>query len=221
MREVGVFIRGSVSDARLRRHFDAGATSAEAFDGLYGWDIDPWRSAAPEYRYQAKKYRQMMALLPERRFARALDLGCGVGLFLPSLAARADAVVGVDVSEVALGAARARCAGLPNVSFAQGDITQDAAWGEAGGFDLIVLADTLYYLPTPIPDTTIKAVAQRIATALRPGGSLLLVNQYFTPWDADSRFTRRIRDGFAWSALLEPVRERTHRFWLGSVFSRA
>lgn len=218
---IGLFARGTLSDITVRRALAAGMTPAQAFDHLYTKDPDPWRSASPAYRYQDRKHRRMLALLPGRRFARALDLGCGPGLFTRLLASRSDRVLGVDVSAVALAAARRHCAGLPGVTFGEGDITADGPWMEQAAFDLIVLADTVYYLPAPIADATLKDVAQRAARLLVPGGLLLLVNQYFTRWDPDSRFSARIETAFAWSAAFEPVARRRHNFWLGTVLERA
>jgi SAM-dependent methyltransferase len=43
----------------------------------------------------------------------ALDVGCGPGNILPALASRVDLAVGIDASEVSVGLARERCAGLP------------------------------------------------------------------------------------------------------------
>jgi SAM-dependent methyltransferase len=219
-RDVGVFVRGTLSDMVVRRALAGGMTPAQAFDHLYTKDADPWRSASPAYRYQHRKHQRMLALLPERRFARALDLGCGPGLFTRLLSARSDQVLGVDISAVALAAARRHCTGLPGVTFSEGDITTNGPWVERAAFDLVVLADTIYYLPTPIADATLKDVAGRAARLLVPGGLLLLVNQYFTPWDPDSRFSARIETAFAWSAAFEPVARRRHNFWLGTVLER-
>ncbi len=53
---------------------------------------------------------------------RVVDIGCGGGIYTRAWAELGAAhVTGVDFSAVMLDAARATCAGLPNVSFAQGD----------------------------------------------------------------------------------------------------
>ena len=48
-----------------------------------------------------------------------LEIGCGIGRFEEALAAELALAVGIDVAAAMLRAARARCAGLANVSFLQ------------------------------------------------------------------------------------------------------
>jgi len=55
-------------------------------------------------------------------------------------------------------------------------------------FDLIVLADTLYYIE-PLTDARLKAIADSLSMKLAPGGLLLLVNHYFFGMDVPSRGT--------------------------------
>ncbi|MGL4206697.1 MAG: malonyl-ACP O-methyltransferase BioC [Aeromonadaceae bacterium] len=41
---------------------------------------------------------QLLSRLPERRFERGVDLGCGTGFFLPDLAKRCDTLLGLDLA---------------------------------------------------------------------------------------------------------------------------
>lgn len=216
----GLFVRGTISDLTFRRAMAEGMTPAQAFDHLYTTDADPWRSASPDYRYQSHKYERMLAMVAGRRFTNGLDLGCGPGLFTRSLASICDETIGVDVSGVAIEAARQHCADLSGVRFAEGDITADGPWMASAPFDLLVLADTIYYLPTPISDHTLKDVALRAARLLAPGGLLLLANQYFTPWDTDSRFSVKIETSFRWSSAFNLLHRKRYNFWLGTVLER-
>ena len=74
-----------------------------------------------------------------------------------------------------------------------------------GAFDLIVIADTLYYV-SPLDDRMLKALAARIADLLEPGGTCLLADHFFSGADADSRRTRHIHDAFALVAAVQPDR---------------
>jgi predicted O-methyltransferase YrrM len=67
----------------------------------------------------------------------------------------------------------------------------------------------------------LKALAQRMARLLRPGGVCLLANHYFSGADADSRLSRRIHQAFAWSPALTLVSEHRRPFYLVSVLERA
>jgi SAM-dependent methyltransferase len=217
-RDIGLFVRSARTDAaliRLRERFGPEA----AFDAVYAGG-DPWASGDPRYRYQRRKYEVLSGLLPERRFARALDLGTGTGLLARRLAGQADEVLGLDISQLAVEQAQALHHDLPNLRFAQADVL-DLPISLDGGFDLVVVADTLYYLPAPLDDALLKQIALRIARLLRPGGLCLLANHFFFAADPDSRLSRRIHRAFAWSPSLRVVSEHRRPFYLVSLLELA
>jgi SAM-dependent methyltransferase len=221
LRDIGLFLTSARSDARLVALRRQASASADAFDRLYA-DAprhDPWAATQPQYQYQRRKYEALIGLLPKQTYRRALDLGCGLGLFTERLAHCAEQVVGIDISAVAIGCAADRIRALPNVQMRQGDIMQLDAELD-GSFDLVVVADTIYYLPPPIEDQLLKALAQRIARLLTPGGVLLLVNHYFPMPNAQTRLTRRIHRAFQWSPALALVAEHTRAFFLASILRR-
>jgi SAM-dependent methyltransferase len=217
-RDIGLFLRSARTDASiagLRRSLG----QAGAFDEVYR-SGDPWASADPRYVYQRRKYDVLMGLLPQRHFARALDLGAGTGLLSRKLATHADDVMGIDISANAVRQAEAASAGMTRLSFRQGDVL-DLPADLDGGFDLLVVADTLYYLPPPLQDDTLKALAQRLARLLRPGGVCLLANHYFSGMDADSRLSHRIHQAFAWSPSWTLTASYRRPFYLVSLLERA
>jgi SAM-dependent methyltransferase len=221
IRDVGLFMASARSDARLATLRVGSETSSGAFDRLYA-DAplnDPWASALPQYRYQQRKYDALMRLLRGRRYRRALDLGCGLGLLTERLASRVDEVLGIDISKVALRRAAERTRAFKNVGFRQGDILSLDPELD-GRFDLIVVADTIYYLPSPIRDETLKYLADRVARLLTPDGVLLLVNHYFPMPNAETRLTLRIHRAFHWSPALSLVAEHRRNFFLASLLSR-
>jgi SAM-dependent methyltransferase len=120
-RDIGLFIKSARTDARIARvHQEDGCKAA--FEAAYQGSDDPWASASPRYRYQGLKYNRLVALLPRKRFAHALDLGCGLGLLSQKLAARAERVLGVDIAPTAIEHARRRGAAFDNLAFEPGDI---------------------------------------------------------------------------------------------------
>lgn len=216
-RDFTLFLVGARTDARIERTRATQGARA-AFEAAYTASSDPWASAAPRYRYQERKYEQIMALLPPRRFADTLDLGCGLGLLSQHLATRSDRVLGIDVADAALDHARVRAAAVTNLSFAQGDLLNLP--GELDGrFDLVVLADILYYL-SPLDDELLKGISTRIARLLRPGGLCLLANHYFFAADPDSRVSQRIRDAFAWSSSFSVASQHRRAFFLATLLER-
>ncbi len=221
IRDVGLFLISARSDARLEDFRREEETSSGAFDRLYAEAPlnDPWASLSPQYQYQRRKYVALIQLLQERPYRRALDLGCGLGLLTEHLAHRVDEILGIDISNVALRCAAGRMRGFSNVRFQQGDILSLDPELD-GTFDLIVVADTIYYLPSPIRDETLKTLAARLARLLMPGGIILLVNHYFPMPNAESRLTLRIHRAFHWSPALTPLAEHRRAFFLASLFSR-
>lgn len=215
--DIALFARSAQSDARIRDWWRDGS-SADVFDRLYAHapENDPWASASPRFRYQHRKYDTVASLIPAAPYGRALDIGCGTGLFTEKLARTAREVVGIDVSSVAVDIARTRAKRVTNLDFMQADV-RDVPSSWDGSFDLVTILDTLYYLPPPIDDDLLKGLASRLSRLLSPGGVLLLANHFFSGMDADSRFTRRIHDAFRWSPRLEAFGQYRRPFYLVSL----
>ena len=174
-------IVGGQTDARIAALENAHGKHA-AFEALYGASEDPWDTLNPRLTYQDRKYRTVMALLPERRYARALDLGSGLGTLSRLLSGRAEQVLGVDVAQAAVERARAWHGLIGNLRFQQGDIAALPGAIE-DRFDLITIMDTLYYLPDT-SDAALDDVVARIAALLEPGGLVVLSNHLFKGgWD--------------------------------------
>ncbi|MGL6044481.1 MAG: methyltransferase domain-containing protein, partial [Sandaracinobacteroides sp.] len=82
-------------------------------------------------------------------------------------------VLAIDVAAAALDAARARNIDQPNVRFEEGSFPGSMpSQMPAGGFDLILLSELLYYL---CPETLVEA-ARLAAAVARPGADILLVH---------------------------------------------
>jgi len=208
-RDIGLFAKSARTDAAIAR-----LSGRAAFEAAYT-DPDPWASANPAYRYQRRKYEVLLSLLPDRPYRAALDIGCGVGLMSRMLAGRAATVLGLDVAQGAVNTAMAAAAGLPGVRFEQADIL-DLPASLDGQFDLLILADTLYYL-RPLDDRLLKHLALRTSRLLAPGGVCLLANHFFSGADADSRLSRRIHCAFAWSPGYTALSAHRRPFYLVSI----
>jgi SAM-dependent methyltransferase len=218
-RDIGLFLRSARTDAQIART-RASAGGRAAFEAAYAGSADPWASADPRYFYQRWKYEGLMGVLPRgRRFSRALDIGSGVGAMSLALTAVADEVLGIDIAQSAVDAAAARYAPGPALRFAQGDI---AALDPAldGSFDLVVIADTLYYMDA-VDTLSLSAIAARIGRLAAPGGLCLVANHYFFAGDRDSRLTRRIHDAFAASPAFAVVSTHRRPFYLASLLAAA
>jgi trans-aconitate methyltransferase len=138
------------------------------FEAMYRSDADPWRFATSDY--ERDKYVATSASLGDGPISRAFEVGCSIGVFTRSLAARCQRLLAVDVSHTALEQARQRCADLPNVELDYRRIPQD--WPTEQKFDLILFSEVLYFLcPADIATTARHSVA-----SLTPHGRIVLVN---------------------------------------------
>jgi SAM-dependent methyltransferase len=139
-------------------------TSAEFFEAMYRRDDDPWRFASkPE---ELLRYAAIISALADRRYKRAFEPGCSVGVLTEALAGICDAVEARDLSETAVERARQRTAGLPGVSVEVGSLADGLP---PGSFDLLVLSEIGYYF-TP---RAWSALLDQLIAPLAPGTTVL------------------------------------------------
>ncbi|HEY8321444.1 MAG TPA: methyltransferase domain-containing protein [Candidatus Baltobacteraceae bacterium] len=105
---------------------------------------------------------KMVEMIGERK--RVLDLGCGDGSFAMHLTQRECDVVGIDLSPVAVEAARAYCT---RAIVADLDGTPLSSLVDGASFDAIVCAGVLEHLRYP------TRLLEEARAALRPGGFLI------------------------------------------------
>ncbi|MBC5800032.1 MAG: methyltransferase domain-containing protein [Candidatus Eremiobacteraeota bacterium] len=139
---------------------------AAYFERLYAADSDPWNFASSPY--ESEKYGRTIEALGERRFARALEVGCSIGVLSERLAERCDRLLSIDINPRALAAAKQRCAALTNVTFAEMNVPHDFPTER---FDLIVVSEVAYYWSDDDLALAIDAIAGASA-----GGTVELVH---------------------------------------------
>lgn len=139
----------------------------EYFEKLYAGSRDPWGFETSEY--ERGKYERTLGVLSHRRYGRALEAGCSIGVFTVMLAPLCEELLAVDVSEQAVEAARERLEEYPNVRVELRRLPEEMP---DGPFDLIVTSEVMYYWPKDV----MLAALRRFEEALFPGGSLLAVH---------------------------------------------
>jgi SAM-dependent methyltransferase len=217
-RDIGLFLQGASTDhriSRLRQNVDA----RQAFETIYQTLTDPWASASSKYRYQARKYRVVMSLLPQgRRFKNALDLGCGLGGLTYLISHRADKVLGLDIAQSAIDNARDFHRANPSVTFAQADLL-DLPSDLDGSFDIVIVADALYYI-SPLDDDLLGRLVDRITALLAPDGLCVVTNHFFFAKDPDSAISLRIRKAFETHPSYSASRTYWRPFYITTLLTK-
>lgn len=142
-----------------------------AYD-LASWErfyaaADPWGIAAN--KNEEAKYALTLDLCGGGPFGRALEIGCGEGLFTQLLAPRCDSLLAVDISARAVGRARVRLSQHPHVLARA--VALPAGY-PVGPFDLLVASDVLFYWT---PDD-LRWAADRIEESLAVGGRFVAIH---------------------------------------------
>jgi SAM-dependent methyltransferase len=137
------------------------------FAEMYRADADPWHLA--ERWYEQRKYALTLASLPARRYRRAFEPGCSVGVLSELLAPRCERLLSWDRRPEAVEAAARRLATFPGAQAVRGVVPEQ--WPD-GEFDLIVLSELLYYLDVEERAWLLKAAMR----SLPDGGHLVAVH---------------------------------------------
>ncbi|PBC10523.1 trifunctional glycosyltransferase/class I SAM-dependent methyltransferase/polysaccharide deacetylase [Mesorhizobium sp. WSM3859] len=146
---------------------------------------DPWNYGSP---YEQEKYERQLEILPAGPIGRALELACAEGHFTRQLAPRVGHLTATDISAIAVGRARERCGGQPNVEFGVLDFAADTL---PGGMDLIFCSEVLYYLDDL---AELRRIAKKFAEALAPGGSFVSAHAFVLRDNVE-------RTGFDWNTF--------------------
>jgi predicted TPR repeat methyltransferase len=114
---------------------------AAYFEGIFASDDDPWGLASSDY--EAAKFEATHDALADRRYARALEIGCAHGVLTANLVGLCDTLLAVDISSKALAKARDRVGDRAGVELAQMAFPKETPEGPP--FDLVILSEVAYY----------------------------------------------------------------------------
>ena len=148
-------------------------TSPAFFEALYAKNPDPWDFASNEY--ELARYAAIVGSLSHRRYLRAFEPGCSIGVLTTKLAPLCDQLIAVDVSHAAIERARENCSASANVVLYAGSLPQNMP---DGFFDLIVFSEIGYYME----EAELLDCARLLISRLEVGGTLLAAH-----WLGESR----------------------------------
>ncbi|MFI5348717.1 MAG: class I SAM-dependent methyltransferase [Elusimicrobiota bacterium] len=140
---------------RVRREAEHGRAILAADESNWGWSTPAGRIRKQR---RADFLTQGFSGLPSR--PKVLEVGCGSGTFTADISQAFDDLVSIDVSDVLLEAARAKC---PKVRFEKADIHRTGF--ADGSFDLVVGCSVLHHLDWDL-------ALREIMRLLRPGGQI-------------------------------------------------
>ena len=146
---------------------------------IHLWEVFYGRSDDP-YEFSTdvgedRKYAFTIGLCGDRRYRRAFEVGCSIGVFTAMLAARCDSLLAVDISATAVERARQNTAALPHVSCARLSLPEEMP---SGPFDLVVCSDVLYHWP----DADLRLALCKFVDLLEPGGRFVAIHYLGPHW---------------------------------------
>jgi SAM-dependent methyltransferase len=142
-------------------------TSRAFFEAKYQENRDPWAFASNDY--EQDRYSKTLHALDFRRYKRAFEPGCSIGILTARLASICEHIDAFDISPTAVRQARQHCADLSNVRVNCGSLPKDIP---VGTFDVVILSEIGYYFDRQ----ELFQVGSDLAGRLEHSGVLLAVH---------------------------------------------
>lgn len=137
------------------------------FETMFRETRDPWDLETSVY--EQAKFDDTIAALSGRIYRHGFEVGCAKGVLTLKLAPLCSALLSIDVSETALGAAGRRTEPFDHVAFERMAFPGEAPDAQ---FDLVMLSEVAYYWD----DADLERAADWLKAHILPGGDLLLVH---------------------------------------------
>ena len=141
--------------------------TAGFFEDKYRQNPDPWAFESSEY--ELARYNVIFDAVKYRRYGRAFEPGCSIGVLTQRLAPLCEELLTMDISPTAVSLARQRCHDFPNVQIICGEFPSQMPHGS---FDLIVLSEIGYYFDR----FALQQITRQLRRRLRPSGTVLAVH---------------------------------------------
>jgi len=148
------------------------------FDALYAHDPDPF--GVRSSWYERRKLDVLLASLALPQYAAAWDPACGTGDLVAALSDRCGHVLATDGSPRAVGITSALVDGRDGVEVREHRLPERLSF-DVPAFDLLVVAEVLYYLPA---DERARTCELLHAVAARGQAEIIAVHWRHHPHDA-------------------------------------
>lgn len=181
---------------KRKREFSPAEASADTsihdstHDSAHAWSARGSAYATSAVHKSGPSLVKLLALARPHPGDSCLDLGTGAGHTAAALAARAEHVVGLDVSAGMVRTAQATYGGVGNLEFV---VAPAHDTGLSPDFDLITARHTLHH------HTDLAATLREAARLLKPGRRLVIADEVTPDSEVD-----------AWYDAVERARDPTH-----------
>jgi O-antigen/teichoic acid export membrane protein/SAM-dependent methyltransferase len=156
----------------------------------YEQAADPWGYDGPWGSHHFEVAERLLDSVISQRCAQGLDVGCGEGWGTTLLLNRCDQVLGVDISPLALGRARARHA--PHADFVRFEKRDVAEGLPVGQFELVLAMGLLETFERP---RSMRRILDVVINATAVGGYLLVTTTKQAPIVEQARWATPLRRG--------------------------
>ena len=136
------------------------------------WDVNGEMKPLHQINPLRLRYIEERAALAGKR---VLDVGCGGGILAETMARAGAQVLGIDLAEEALEAARAHAREVGQQVDYRCVAAEALATEQPGGFDVVTCMEMLEHVPNP------ASIVQACARLARPGGRLFFSTINRTP----------------------------------------
>ena len=137
------------------------------FDAIAARGWDPPGEMAPLHVINPLRTRYIEKAAGGLKGKRVVDVGCGAGILSEALAARGAQVLGIDMAEDVLDAARRHLRESKLAVEYRAAAAEALAAEQAGAFDLVTCLEMLEHVPDP------SAVVAATAQLVKPGGTVV------------------------------------------------
>lgn len=134
------------------------------FEAKYTKEEDPWNFSNKPSELQ--RYDAIVSALAHRRYSRAFEPGCSIGVLTERLAVLCDTLESIDFSPTAVASAALRCAALAHVKVSCASFPGRFTFA---GFDLLVLSEIGYYFSVD----EWRALSRLMTDSMDEGSTLL------------------------------------------------
>lgn len=183
------------ADVRLGGVFFNPLATPDIYERLYAGQSDPW---AYDHDPSELERHQLAAAMLDRiiaekgLFSRGFEIGCSEGIFTKLLAQRCVSLLAVDFSPVAVERARSQVYSKDSVAVDLWNLRSEPI---PPGLDLIVAMDVLRAFVRP---GEFHAAREKIVSALRPGGYVLVGDHKQCDSVENSWWSRHLIRGGKW-----------------------